>query len=91
MHDCVSGLVSQHTEVSFCTKQCVKDRVKRKGNKGTSVCFRQCVCVRVCVHYYPLLLIVGLHHSKQSCSTEGTDAGGTVGSGTRQTQGRKFS
>lgn len=37
--------------------------------------------VLVSVYYYPLLFIVRLHHSKQSCSTEGTDARRTVVNG----------
>lgn len=52
MHDCVSGLVMWQTEVSFCPMQCVKDRVKREGNKRASFCFLpECtlVCGRLCV------------------------------------------
>lgn len=82
MHDGVSGLVSQHTEVLFCTNRRVKKTGERgKGTKGHhSGGFSMCVWA-----YYPLLLIVGLQHRKQSCSTKGTKA-----SNRRQTRGRKF-
>lgn len=66
MHDCVSGLVSQHTEVSFCPNQCVKDSKEEREQRDILLLSMH---VLVCVHYNPLLFIVSLHHSKQSCST----------------------
>lgn len=95
MHDCVSGLVMWQTEVSFCPMQCVKDRVKREGNKRASFCFLpECtlVCGRlcVCVQCYSLLFIVGWYHSKQTCSTVGSDAKRTVGNGTNLPPDREF-
>lgn len=46
--------------------------------------------VCVCVRCYSLLFIVGWYHSKQTCSTVGSDAKRTVGNGTNLPPDREF-
>lgn len=52
MHDGVSGLVSQHTEVLFCTNRRVKKRQgkEERGQKDIILGGFQCVCERIILY-----------------------------------------